>query len=227
MKPDIWAPFFGQDFDRDTRGWSRADKWSYWGGALWAYWCGGCEGLPDDDAMLRRICECEQSDWARCKGLIFDGNGKFCLRNGKWHQKRAESLYQEAVRTMLSASVRGKLGAEARWHKHSQSNAQALLKQSLPDATSTSTSESPSDAKSESDVGAKGSRPTENPESFLEELSGMDAYRGIDVQREFGKMVAWCKVNHRKPNKRRFVNWLNRADVPINIPLRPVRAETI
>jgi hypothetical protein len=35
------------------------------------------------------------------------------------------------------------------------------------------------------------------------------------VEREYGKLIAWCEANGKQPTKRRFVNWLNRADRPL------------
>ena len=34
-------------------------------------------------------------------------------------------------------------------------------------------------------------------------------------QREFDKMTAWCTVNRKQPSRRRFINWLNRAERPM------------
>lgn len=141
MNPDLWCPFYGQDFDRDTLGWHRADKWSYWS-ALWAYWVGKCRGLPSDDDILRRICECEKADWARCRGLIFGAPDKFFQHRGFWHQKNAQERYKEAVESMEKASNRGKSGAEARWSKDSPSNAQAEHEECNTDATSKSKQQS-------------------------------------------------------------------------------------
>jgi hypothetical protein len=41
-------------------------------------------------------------------------------------------------------------------------------------------------------------------------------YAGIDIDREYGKMLRWCEVNNRKPTRRRFMNWLNRVERPMN-----------
>jgi len=41
------------------------------------------------------------------------------------------------------------------------------------------------------------------------------AYEGIDVDREHAKMVRWCEANHKKPSRRRFINWLNRVERPM------------
>jgi hypothetical protein len=62
-------------------------------------------------------------------------------------------------------------------------------------------------------VGADDSAP--NDEEWLTGLSNDPAYAGIDVRREFAKMRAWCDVNRKQPSRRRFINWLNRAEKPM------------
>jgi hypothetical protein len=59
--------------------------------------------------------------------------------------------------------------------------------------------------------GANGSRP-QSVEDWLKELEADKTYSGIDVRREYGKMLNWCKLRSKKPTQRRFVNWLNNAD---------------
>jgi hypothetical protein len=50
---------------------------------------------------------------------------------------------------------------------------------------------------------------------WIEQLVNDSTYAGIDVKREFGKMVNWCKVKRVTPTRRRFINWLNRAEKPM------------
>jgi hypothetical protein len=55
-------------------------------------------------------------------------------------------------------------------------------------------------------------------DTLLEDL----AYRGIDVQREYLKMLQWCQVQKKQPTRRRFINWLNRVEKPMALfPLEP------
>lgn len=67
-------------------------------------------------------------------------------------------------------------------------------------------------------LGSRKTRPTPkhlpDPE-WLAGLSKSAEYRGIDVQREHGKMARWCEVNRKQPTRRRFINWLNRIDQPM------------
>ncbi len=55
-------------------------------------------------------------------------------------------------------------------------------------------------------------------EDWLRSLTVNPAYAGLDVRREFQKMTAWCEVNRKQPSRRRFINWLNRAEKPMNRP---------
>ena len=63
---------------------------------------------------------------------------------------------------------------------------------------------------------AAGAAPAADSE-WISELSQNPAYQGIDVNREFQKMMAWTTTNARQPTRRRFVNWLNRVERPISL----------
>ncbi len=65
--------------------------------------------------------------------------------------------------------------------------------------------------KQNKEEGANGSRP-QSVEDWLKELESDKTYQGIDVRREYGKMLNWCKLRSKKPTQRRFVNWLNHAE---------------
>lgn len=52
------------------------------------------------------------------------------------------------------------------------------------------------------------------PELIIQEMQANPAYAGIDVAREWNKMVAWCGEKW-TPTRARFVNWLNRVEAPI------------
>lgn len=57
------------------------------------------------------------------------------------------------------------------------------------------------------------SAPTDD--DWLKALGENSAYKGIDVRREHAKMVVWCKERKNQPTRRRFINWLNRAEKPM------------
>lgn len=51
---------------------------------------------------------------------------------------------------------------------------------------------------------------------FIEDLAKSPAYEGIDVRREFEKMKVWACTSKKLPSRRRFINWLNRVERPVN-----------
>lgn len=51
---------------------------------------------------------------------------------------------------------------------------------------------------------------------WVQSLKSEKAYEGIDVDREYSKMCAWARTNGKKPSRRRFINWLNRAEKPMS-----------
>lgn len=61
-------------------------------------------------------------------------------------------------------------------------------------------------------------------DDFVTELAADPTYSGIDVPREWGKAMNWCRVNNRKATRRFFVNWLNKIEKPISAsnPREPV-----
>lgn len=56
---------------------------------------------------------------------------------------------------------------------------------------------------------------------WLAELQADPAYTGMDVQREYAKMVRWCSVKRKRPSRLRLINWLNRAEQPMTATARP------
>jgi hypothetical protein len=66
------------------------------------------------------------------------------------------------------------------------------------------------------DVGKKaaGAAPTSDAD-WLESLKSDPAYIGIDVATEHAKAIRWCETNRKQLSRRRFINWLNRAERPM------------
>jgi len=52
-------------------------------------------------------------------------------------------------------------------------------------------------------------------DEWLESLAKDETYHGIEVRREHGKMLRWCETHRKQPTRKRFVNWLNRAERPM------------
>ncbi len=60
--------------------------------------------------------------------------------------------------------------------------------------------------------GTQWEKKPQSVEDWLKELESDKTYQGIDVRREYGKMLAWCNVRRKQPTKRRFINWINGAE---------------
>lgn len=58
-------------------------------------------------------------------------------------------------------------------------------------------------------------------DAFLAKLKESEAYKGIDIDRELGKLDAWLltpRGRGKQRTRQRIVNWLNRADRPMVSP---------
>lgn len=67
-----------------------------------------------------------------------------------------------------------------------------------------------------SDAAAPTKADEQTDADWLASLCSDPAYTGIDVVREHAKCVRWCHEHGKQPTRRRFVNWLNRCDKPMN-----------
>lgn len=85
------------------------------------------------------------------------------------------------------------------------------------------TSEKSTHADANADANANAEKPVcivpakFNDREWLSFLATQSCYTGIDVAREYAKMVLWCQVNRKKPSRARFINWLNKAERPMQV----------
>ena len=116
-KPSAYLPLYGNDFFEAIAGYPDDVGMGYLR-ALWHYWNHtSCEGLPDDDEYLRRVCCCDHSDWERTKGILFDNRYHFRLENGVWHQGRCRAEFEKSKVIYRARSEAGKRAMARRWHK--------------------------------------------------------------------------------------------------------------
>ena len=62
-------------------------------------------------------------------------------------------------------------------------------------------------------------------DEFIKALKQNPAYEGIDIDRELGKLDAWLltpKGRGKQRTQQRFLNWLNRAERPMNLQSKPI-----
>jgi len=93
-----------------------------------------------------------------------------------------------------------------------------FLQVETPHKTPISTDDNPQSKVKETKVNKKHSKrvPLTDTEYF-ELLKSNPAYKGIDIDRERGKCEAWCLTANKVFSRRRFINWLNRAEKPIEV----------
>ena len=160
--------------------------------------------------VTQLLAECEKA------GLVFryDAAGKQLLVMNKWENGRAKrSDYAEPPANICE---RMKTYVYTCKHKHAYA----------PDSDSDSDTDTDAVGKS-----AAVAAPTSVSDSeWLQSLGQLPTYAGIDVGREHGKMVAWCSANRKQPTRRRFINWLNHAERPMQVgqarpPQRPAIRE--
>ncbi len=117
-KPSAYLPLYGNDFFEAIAGYPDAVGMGYLR-ALWHYWNHtGCDGLPDDDEYLRRVCCCDASAWERTKSIIFDNRYHFRLENGQWHQPRCRHEYEKSREIFENRSKQASAAAKKRWEGH-------------------------------------------------------------------------------------------------------------
>ena len=116
-KPSAYMPFYGNDFFQAMAGYPDAIGMRYLR-ALWHYWSHtGCEGLPDDDEYLRRVCDCQGAEWTCIKATIFDNRYHFRLEHGAWHQPRCRKEWAKSAEMFERRSAIGRAAARTRWGK--------------------------------------------------------------------------------------------------------------
>jgi uncharacterized protein YdaU (DUF1376 family) len=114
-KPSAYMPLYGSDFFEAITGYPEAVGLRYLR-ALWHYWHHtGCEGLPDDDEYLRRVCGGDQAEWALTKGIIFDDRYHFRLEAGVWQQPRCREEWRKSQAVFAARSKQGSSAARKRW----------------------------------------------------------------------------------------------------------------
>lgn len=134
-----------------------------------------------------------------------------------WGWKIVNYGKYRAIRNEEDRAEQNRL-AQQRWrNKNKPSSAE-----SKPDKPMQKEREKQKDKK---DIGANESRPTVSDSEWIESLKTDQTYSGIDVAREYGKMRNWCATNNKTPSRRRFTNWLNRAERPLDGPNGAVPAK--
>jgi hypothetical protein len=100
----------------------------------------------------------------------------------------------------------GKKGGLARVNNSSLPSIASSISRSASSTPSSTPSRSPS-------------TPSETDEVWLAGLKNDEAYNGINIAIEHAKCARWCQANKKVMSRRRFINWLNKAERPMHGPL--------
>jgi uncharacterized protein YdaU (DUF1376 family) len=197
--------WYWSDFLVDTMGWSCIEIGAYM--RLLGYeWVNGC--IPEDTKRQAMICKIDHGNYL--KSVYPIAIGKFEFHDGGGYNRRLEeerlkqSAYSEKQRE------KGKIRAEKMWSGHV-----ATAKKRLQPKHSSSSSSSSSINKKEI---YKEKKPCKHPltdDQFFEMLKSNEAYKELNVDIQKAKCEAWCLTNQKMFSRRRFINWLNRAEKPI------------
>ena len=126
-----------------------------------------------------------------------------------WRHERCDAEIERYKSKSAKAKKAGSLGGKAKSSKR-LANAKRTPSKRLANA---------SNQELELEPIIEDSRETRSQlsdDEWLNALSADPTYAGIDVRNEFGKMTRWCEANRKLPSRKRFVNWLNRAEKPIS-----------
>lgn len=173
--------------------------------------------VPDDDSTLARLGGCKTESIAAIRT-------KFVRVNGVLTNQRLEIERQKQADYREKQRLKGIASGESRrttvQPRFNRSRTAGGTKRE-PEGNSPSPSPSPdsdpvTDLQSPSVKGKGKQRISKLPDSeWISALKANPAYHGIDIDRELGKMQAWATESRKSMSRRRFINWLNRADVPI------------
>ena len=62
-------------------------------------------------------------------------------------------------------------------------------------------------------------------DAWLQGLASNPLYAGLNLRLELAKMQVWCETNRCLPSRRRFVNWINKAEQGLVAPSEPLTSQ--
>lgn len=246
MKSDIWIPIYPGDYLADTHDLTAEEHGAYFLLMLAAWRNDGY--LVADPQRLSRTAKLPYDRLNHILDRFWtatpDGKQLFqkrlmeeykrAIERSEAAKEKAEKRWQRPDGNKTTPTEQPEPNAAA-MPQHSPSNAQAMPAVMLGSCSSPSPSPSPLPIQSQNSSsggngGSKGDmneslklisetvQPELKPITFIEELQLSPAYKHLDVKWEFAKLEIWCKNSKKHPTKRRFINWLNRIDKPIEQP---------
>lgn len=108
----IWMPFYWADYYKDTTHLSTVQHGAYIL-LIGRYWTTG-RPLPDDDQLLRQVCNLSVSDWRKSRNILRDF---FCVSDGYWTHKKVETELKAARDNIEKSRARTDAARKAREEK--------------------------------------------------------------------------------------------------------------
>jgi len=218
---------YAADFYMDTAGWDPYAVGIYWR-LLMYEWINGA--LPTELEELTRIGGAKIKTfnhfWNHQVSSKFSVNGNGKLINRRMEEVRQnQSKYSESRRKNVSVRYKDKPTYEPTYEEHN-----SYIDPALQSSSSSSTSKD----KKNKDI-ARSDKPKRAivlaDNEFIQALKENPAYEGIDIDREIWKLDAWLltpRGKGKQKTRQRIVNWLNRAEKPVQIeksnqPIEPVK----
>jgi uncharacterized protein YdaU (DUF1376 family) len=184
--------------------------------------------LEEEGAYIRLLCHCWlygsiPADEQQAIKLLGKGGYNVAIttvlsmfqpgpKSGELVHDRLEAERRKQADWKAKSIAGGIKSAEKRWGKPTdiQHSDKGCLRNGSNQSVTLLSASASSSAKK--DIGRNA--PTSDLEWF-QSLKSNPAYEGLNIETEYGKMRAWCGANSKQPSRRRFVNWLNRADRPM------------
>lgn len=133
-----------------------------------------------------------------------------------WHHARCDKEIARYQAKSEKAKFAGSLGGRAK-NPNKQANAKRTLSERQANASNQNQNQNQNSTTAKA-VGRIASRSLLlSDDEWIGELENDSTYQGLNIRQELGKMQRWCEANCQKPSRKRFVNWLNRAEKPIGV----------
>lgn len=162
--------------------------------------------VPSEAGALARISGCGPEALVCVLAKFSMSEDGSVLKNKRMEEVRSKS---EAFRAACSAAGRKGGGnpnlSKGTFKGRGKGTSKGGLNSPSPISVSVSVSEKT--------LGA--AAPPTTDSEWLASLQDNEAYRFLSVKVQYAKMQAWCSVNKKEPTRRRFINWLNRCEKPM------------
>ena len=163
------------------------------------------------ERLLKVLEKCKLVFVTRFEGLLKVEIPNIVKYRDEYSERQAKE--QAKNREFIPTDSRQTPEQDAEAEAEANADTKAESRENQPVDTASPPVSSPP-GKSEGKKPRKKAEPDTVDEAYLVSLCNNEAFTGIDVRKEHGKMLAWLKTARgagKYPTKNRFLNWLNRC----------------